>query len=181
MHEYSARLTVVPVGQVYIAVQFQEILECILSFLSHFRALVPPHHHCPGPSELILNKILNFNFKVLTTTLTSFPNLTRLVSPYHRHATACVHDVQQFVCAICGSRFGRTGPGFKAALELKDRRCPFCDFEWARPDKIKHHIPMHLPDRFTAEVMAISQDLHGKNVVAFLDDLDHDSRSLVWR
>ena len=32
---------------------------------------------------------------------------------------------------------------------------------------------MHHSDQFTAEVMAVFQDLHGRNVVAFLDDLYH--------
>jgi hypothetical protein len=58
---------------------------------------------------------------------------------------------------------------------------PVLRLEWARPDKIKHHITRHHPDKFTAEVMAIFQGRHGKNVIAFLDDLDHDSRPLVWR
>ena len=78
-------------------------------------------------------------------------------------------------CEICGSRFGRVQ---ELKRHLKDRhepprQCPFCDFEWARPDKIKHHITMHHSDQFTAEAMAVFQDLHGRNVVAFLDDLYH--------
>ena len=147
-----------------------------MSFLSHFR---PPIGPSSSPSSRPIR---------------AYSQLQLLSSHHHPHvfpelnsigefceSRSARHSMQPFVCAICGNRFGRTGPGFKAALELKDRRCPFCDFEWARPDKIKHHIPMHHPDRSTAEVMAISQDLHGKNVVAFLDDLDHDSRPLVWR
>lgn len=71
---------------------------------------------------------------------------------------------------------------FKRAQELKRhlkekhepwRQCPFCKFEWTRPDKIRHHITTSHQDKFTAEVMAEFRALVGKKMIAFLDGFDH--------
>ena len=56
------------------------------------------------------------------------------------------------------------------------RQCPFCKFEWTRPDKIKNHITTYHQDMFTAEVMAEFRALYGKKMITFLDELDHGPR-----
>jgi hypothetical protein len=49
------------------------------------------------------------------------------------------------------------------------RKCPFCDFLWTRPGKIKHHIKSSHGDIFTAELLGKFDSLNGKKIVEFLN------------
>jgi hypothetical protein len=83
-----------------------------------------------------------------------------------------LQDEQQFVCTDCDRQFGRSQELRRHLRERHEppRQCPFCDFAWSRPDKIKDHITKYHPDGFTVEVMAVFRALHGKSLVTFLDE-----------
>lgn len=48
-------------------------------------------------------------------------------------------------------------------------QCPFCYFNWTRPDKTKAHIITHHAERFTRETLEATKDLHDQNVIEFVD------------
>ena len=90
-------------------------------------------------------------------------------------ATNMLHSVQELVCKDCMRQFKRVQE-LKRHLKEKHEpwpRCPFCTFQWTRPDKIKHHITTYHQDKFTAEEMAEFRALNGKRMIAFLDRFDH--------
>jgi len=54
------------------------------------------------------------------------------------------------------------------------RRCPFCDFEWSRPDKIKVHlISKHAKKFAIAEILEAFKGLRGRHVIEFVDAYDY--------
>lgn len=59
------------------------------------------------------------------------------------------------------------------------RRCPFCDFQWTRPDKIKTHIVTDHWDIFTPELLGDIRGLRGQQIVTFVDDILLFLRSAV--
>src|SRR6266852_96191 len=90
-----------------------------------------------------------------------------------------LHSVQELECRDCNRQFRRVQE-LKRHLKEKHepwRQCPFCKFEWTRPDKIKHHITTCHQDKFTAKVMADFRALNGKKMVAFLDGFDDGPRA----
>ena len=146
---------------IYVLHVFSGALECYLSSICD-HALVPP---CRHPWLFLPSSLLP-----------SFPehNLT-LFNLSLSIATAMHQNAQQFVCTDCDRQFGRIQELRRHLRERHEppRRCPFCEFTWTRPDKIKDHITRFHPDNFTVEVMAVFRALHGKNLVAFLDDFEH--------
>ena len=49
------------------------------------------------------------------------------------------------------------------------RQCPFCDFMWVRPDKIKTHLVAKHQDRLSPEMLADIKPLKGLQMAAFVD------------
>jgi hypothetical protein len=87
-----------------------------------------------------------------------------------RKHTATRGGVQR-TCVDCNKHFPRFQE-FKR--HLKDvhqprRQCPFCDFLWARPDKIKAHVLAEHQDRLSPEILADIKPLCGRQIVMFVD------------
>jgi hypothetical protein len=80
-------------------------------------------------------------------------------------------------CLHCGKDFGRVQELRRHVKEkhMPWRRCPFCDFMWTRPDKIKAHIMVEHAERFTAEMLEGIKAFCGRRIVEFLDAYDHGS------
>jgi hypothetical protein len=51
------------------------------------------------------------------------------------------------------------------------RQCPFCDFKWTRPDKIKAHIVADHQEKLSAEMLNYVEPLCGRQVVEFVDGI----------
>lgn len=79
------------------------------------------------------------------------------------------------VCVHCGADFGRAQERDRHVREKHGhrRRCPFCDFMWARPDKIKAHTMANHAERFTTEMLDELAALRGRRVIEFLDEHGH--------
>jgi hypothetical protein len=79
------------------------------------------------------------------------------------------------VCVYCSKDFGRIQELKRHVKEkhMPRRRCPWCDFLWTRPDKIKFHLLSNHAERFTAEVLEGIKALCGRRFVEFVDAYDH--------
>ena len=79
------------------------------------------------------------------------------------------------VCIHCSKHFGRVQELQRHVKEIHMpwRRCPFCDFMWTRPGKIKAHIMAEHAERFTAEMLEGIKGLCGRRIVEFLDAYDY--------
>jgi hypothetical protein len=49
------------------------------------------------------------------------------------------------------------------------RQCPFCDFLWTRPDKIKSHLLKKHAEGFEPEILEEVEKLCGRDVVEFVN------------
>ena len=58
-------------------------------------------------------------------------------------------------------------------LHVPPSSCPFCDFTWTRPDKIKDHIISNHGDTFTAEFLIKFRAFSGRQVTEFLGADDY--------
>ena len=81
----------------------------------------------------------------------------------------------RLVCAYCNKDFVRTQ---ELARHVTDkhtprRRCPFCNFMWTRPDKIKPHLVTNHAEKFPAEMLEAIKMLCGRDVVEFVNGYDH--------
>jgi len=52
-------------------------------------------------------------------------------------------------------------------------RCPFCNFMWTRPGKIKAHLIVDHAEMFTAEMLEGITSLRGRRIIEFVDACDH--------
>lgn len=52
------------------------------------------------------------------------------------------------------------------------RRCPFCPYEWSRPEKIKAHLTDAHHNILSPENLQGICDLRGQKVVVFLDSFE---------
>ena len=79
------------------------------------------------------------------------------------------------VCVYCSKDFGRVQElkRHEEEIHMPWRRCPFCDFMWARPHKIKAHILTKHAETFTAEMLEAIKTLCGRRIVEFLDPYDY--------
>lgn len=58
-------------------------------------------------------------------------------------------------------------------LHVPPSVCPFCDFPWTRPNKIKDHIISNHAGTFTAEFLEIFKAFSGRQVSEFLGAVDY--------
>jgi hypothetical protein len=91
--------------------------------------------------------------------------------PRSRGKRTSTRDRVRPTCEDCNKDFFRVQ---ELERHLKDvhtprRECPFCDFMWTRPDKIKPHIVAKHQDIFSPEMLANIQSMFGKQIVAFVD------------
>jgi hypothetical protein len=79
------------------------------------------------------------------------------------------------VCIYCNTSFGRDQELRRHINDIHTprRRCPFCQFMWARPDKIKAHIVADHADKFTADMLEGIKTFCGRRIVEFMDAYDH--------
>ena len=80
------------------------------------------------------------------------------------------------VCVHCGVVFGRIQEYNRHVRDKHTdrRRCPFCDFQWSRPDQIKVHlISKHAKKFNTAEILKAFKGLRGRHVIEFVDAYDY--------
>ena len=75
------------------------------------------------------------------------------------------------ICVQCNKDFGRIREFERHLKEVHMpwRRCPFCDFMWARPDRIKAHIVTCHAETFTPEMLEGIKALSGRRVIEFID------------
>ena len=73
-------------------------------------------------------------------------------------------------CTNCNKDFVRVQEFKRHLKDIHEPRsqCPFCDFTWTRPDKIKAHIMARHQGKFTAEQLVDFDALRGQKIVAFL-------------
>lgn len=73
-------------------------------------------------------------------------------------------------CADCNRDFVRVQEFKRHLRDIHEprRQCPFCDFTWTRPHKIKAHIIACHHGRFTAEQLIYFKTLYGQKIAAFL-------------
>jgi len=79
------------------------------------------------------------------------------------------------VCTNCSIVFGRIQE-YKRHIRDKHtdrRRCPFCDFQWSRPNIIKVHLVSKHAEKFTPEILERFKGLRGREVVEFVDAYDY--------
>ncbi|KAI9456666.1 hypothetical protein BJY52DRAFT_1224140 [Lactarius psammicola] len=71
----------------------------------------------------------------------------------------------------CKATFGRLQEHKRHLIDVHTprRRCPFCLYEWSRPDKIKNHLMTKHQDK--PQVLNEIHSKRGQHLVAFLDTL----------
>lgn len=75
------------------------------------------------------------------------------------------------MCVHCNIDFIRVSERNRHMREThgSQRRCPFCDFMWARSYTIKAHTMANHAERFTAEKLGQLAALRGRRAIEFLD------------
>ena len=74
-------------------------------------------------------------------------------------------------CTDCNRDFSRVQEYKRHLKDVHEprRQCPFCDFEWTRPNNIKVHLLAKHREKFTAELLVTIQAMRGQMIVSFLD------------
>jgi hypothetical protein len=75
------------------------------------------------------------------------------------------------ICACCNKGFGRAQELERHVRDkhMPRRQCPFCDFSWTRPEKIKAHIVGYHAAKFTADLLQAIKTLCGRQITEFVD------------
>jgi hypothetical protein len=81
----------------------------------------------------------------------------------------------QHVCSYCNKSFAKIQELKRHEMDkhMPPRRCPFCEFMWTRPYKIKAHITAHHAEEFTAEILEGIKASSGRHFIEFLDAYDN--------
>ncbi|KAI9446746.1 hypothetical protein H4582DRAFT_1908088 [Lactarius indigo] len=71
----------------------------------------------------------------------------------------------------CKATFGRPQEHKRHLIDVHKprRRCPFCLYEWSRPNKLKTHLMKNHQDKIPQEVLREIRTKRGRRLLAFLD------------
>jgi len=102
-------------------------------------------------------------------------NWTSEVSAWGAQPAADTPSGVRNLCGTCGQKFGRPQE-LKRHVEYvhsPPRHCPFCPFQWKRPDKIRTHLLEVHHDVPSAGALQEIHPRRGLGLVEFLDTYEH--------